>query len=86
MLNVTSFEFNSTGTEVTIYATGFGGVEKVMRDIKVPSQERFELSLEQVCNGVLVQDAFPYLNADIREFMITGTTPEEWNQIFPKED
>lgn len=33
-------------------------------------------------NGALIQDAFPFLNADEREFLMTGTPPEVWNKIF----
>jgi len=28
--------------------------------------------------GELVQNAFPHLSADEREFIISGITPEEW--------
>jgi hypothetical protein len=31
---------------------------------------------------VLVQDLFPELDADQREFLMTGATPEEWKGIF----
>ena len=33
-------------------------------------------------NGALVQDAFPHLTADQREFIISGTTAEEWDNLF----
>ena len=32
--------------------------------------------------SALVQDAFPSLTADQREFILTGSTPEEWNEAF----
>jgi hypothetical protein len=32
--------------------------------------------------GKLIQDAFPMLNADQREFLLTGLTPEQWDKIF----
>lgn len=32
--------------------------------------------------GVLIQDAMPNLSADDREFLMTGTTPEEWKELF----
>lgn len=32
--------------------------------------------------GLLIQDAFPNLNADQREFLMTGITPAEWNETF----
>jgi hypothetical protein len=34
----------------------------------------------------LIQDAFPTLTADEREFILTGITSEEWDEIFPEED
>ena len=30
----------------------------------------------------LIQDIFPYLNADQREQIMTGTHPSCWNQMF----
>lgn len=33
-------------------------------------------------NGALVQDAFPHLTADQREFIISGATAEEWINLF----
>jgi hypothetical protein len=35
--------------------------------------------------GVLLQDAFPNLTADEREFIKTGITPEEWDEYFGKD-
>ena len=37
-------------------------------------------------NGVPVQDAFPHLNADDREFILTGILPNEWDEMFPSEE
>jgi len=34
----------------------------------------------------LVQIIFPNLDADEREFIMTGYTPEDWDNIFPPED
>ena len=34
-------------------------------------------------SGDLVQDAFPHLSASAREFLISGSTHEEWEKIFP---
>jgi len=35
--------------------------------------------------GVLLQDAFPNLTAEEREFIKTGITPEEWDEYFGKD-
>ena len=34
-------------------------------------------------NGELLQRAFPQLSADDREFIKTGVTAEEWDEIIP---
>ena len=36
--------------------------------------------------GKLAQDAFPHLNAEEREFLKTGYTPEDWAVMFPGEE
>lgn len=36
--------------------------------------------------GALLQCAFPDLSADDREFIKTGITKEEWEEIFGKEE
>jgi hypothetical protein len=30
----------------------------------------------------MVQDAFPHLSADEREFLMSGATPAEWADVF----
>jgi hypothetical protein len=35
---------------------------------------------------VLIQNAFPKLTAEQREFILTGYTPEDWEILFPPED
>jgi hypothetical protein len=35
---------------------------------------------------VPIQDCFPHLSADDREFILTGITAEEWDQLESKED
>lgn len=32
--------------------------------------------------GMLIQDAMPNLSPDEREFMMTGCTPEDWEDMF----
>ena len=33
--------------------------------------------------GLLIQKAMPHLSADDREFLMTGLTPEDWEEMFP---
>lgn len=37
-------------------------------------------------NGALLQDAFPNLNADEREFFKSGITPAEWDDMCREEE
>jgi len=57
------------------------------RDIAI-TQEEFDSIGNIVLNGapVLIQDAFPHLSDDDREFLMTGITPEEWDEHFSEED
>jgi hypothetical protein len=46
-----------------------------------------ELQLDAYERGSLLQEAFPNLDADQREFIKTGITKEEWVEIYgPDED
>lgn len=47
------------------------------------SEEEFAKASALWKTGALIQNAFPSLNADLREFIKTGITPAEWNDIFP---
>lgn len=42
--------------------------------------------LDEWSNCALVQNVFPHLSADDREFLITGMTPEEWDALTKEED
>ena len=54
--------------------SGLTGKTNVM-DIPVTLNE----IQEWIESGRSIQDAFPGLNANQREFLLTGTTPEEWD-------
>jgi hypothetical protein len=41
-----------------------------------------EEQLSQWSSGGLAQDVFPDLNLEQREFLISGSTPEEWKEMF----
>tara|TARA_R100000664_G_scaffold27698_1_gene38580 strand:+ start:2139 stop:2354 length:216 start_codon:yes stop_codon:yes gene_type:complete len=30
-----------------------------------------------------IQDALPYLSVDEREFLMSGISPEDWNELYP---
>jgi hypothetical protein len=66
----------------TIIARRSPFTHKVNR-MEIPlSHAEFEKRAILWQSGMLIQDAFPMLNAGQREFIKTGITPEEWNDMF----
>lgn len=63
----------------------FTGVEHTM-EFPLFTQETFEERLKRWAAGALIQDAFPELNDDEREFIMTGITPTEWDEEFRERD
>ena len=50
------------------------------------SPDQYHEGMEAYKNGKLMQDAFPFLSADEREFLISGMLPDEWERLFGKEE
>lgn len=51
------------------------------RDIPVTQDQ-----VERWYNGELIQMAMPELSADDREFLMTGITPEVWDNAFSEQE
>lgn len=73
-----AFEANELGgtkvTRVSVFS------RKLNSMVLPVSQDRIEVWASGA--GALVQDAFPELDADQREFLMSGATPEEWDEMF----
>ena len=69
--------FHNDGTFSLTKRSPFSGKEHTMR-LK-GTIENFQ---SWSYGGVLIQNAFPHLNSDEREFIMTGITTEEWNAEF----
>lgn len=41
---------------------------------------------EAYSNGMKIQNAFPQLSPEEREFILTGATQEEWDKAFPEDE
>lgn len=50
-------------------------------DIPLTSLE-FDMGELRRANGELIQNVYPNLDNEQREFLISGITPEEWSEIF----
>ena len=62
----------------------YGEKTMVMPGITVAQFEvRMQWWMEK---GMNIQDAFPMLSDDQREFLMTGLTPEEWDDLFGEEE
>jgi hypothetical protein len=59
----------------------FSGVEHSM-DLPV-TQEQLDRWQK---GGELIQRVFPHLSVQQREFLMTGTTQEEWDAAFPEDE
>ena len=58
------------------------GIENSM-DIDVTNEQ---LAAWDYGNGELIQNAMPNVNADEREFILTGYTPEDWEGMYGSGD
>jgi hypothetical protein len=63
-------------------STPFGQKEMVLNC----TPDQYLAGLKSYKEGALMQNAFPFLNADEREFLISGTTPDEWDRMFGSEE
>lgn len=58
-----------------------------IHDMDIPlTEEQYEEGMKKRDSGALIQDAFPTLTDEQREFILSGITPEEWDSTFPEED
>ena len=50
--------------------------------------DEFDLGCRRFADGkgALVQDAFPFLSGDEREFLLTGMTPDEWDDLMGEDE
>lgn len=48
------------------------------------TEKEFKACFTKWMRGTLIQDAFPMLNAEEREFVMNGITPQEWDEMFGK--
>ena len=73
------------GDEAAIILTRKSDVTGEVNSMKLPVDiEKFQKDLDIYQNqDMFIQDAFKYLDPEQREFVKTGITPDEWDELFP---
>ena len=61
------------------------GVDHVM-DLPISKEKLEYWNNSQSTWRAHIQDVFPELSADQREFLMTGITSQEWNNVFGDEE
>lgn len=58
-----------------------------IHDMDIPlTEKQLQEGYEKMDKGILIQDAFPMLDDDAREFLLSGITPQEWESMYSEED
>ena len=58
-------------------------LDGISRTMELPiSPAQYLAGMDKWENGALVQDAFPNLHPELREFLKTGITPDQWADLF----
>ncbi len=60
-------------------------ITKKINTMELPITQE-HLDIYETVGDMLIQDAFPNLNVEQREFLLSGITPQEWNDTFGEED
>jgi hypothetical protein len=80
-MSTSTFEpFDDGKKTLVMNSSMFGGPEK-SKIFNIPFSE-FSKHYAAYENGMLIQDAFPLLTTSEREFLITGITDDEWDELF----
>ena len=59
-------------------------ITKKMNTMELPITQE-NLDIYETVGDMLIQDAFPNLDKEQREFLLSGITPQEWNDTFGEE-
>ena len=69
---------------MTIQVTKQSIITRKMNTMELPITQE-HLDMYETVGDILVQDAFPNLDIGQREFLISGITPQEWEETFGEE-
>ena len=60
-------------------------ITKKINTMELPITQE-NLDTYETVGDMLIQDAFPNLDKEQREFLLSGITPQEWNDTFGEEE
>ena len=60
-------------------------ITKKINTMELPITQE-HLDTYETVGDILIQDAFPNLDKEQREFLLSGITPQEWNDTFGEEE
>jgi hypothetical protein len=70
---------------MTIQVTRQSVITKKINTMELPITQE-HLDIYETVGDILIQDAFPNLDAGQREFLLSGVTPQEWEETFGEEE
>jgi len=76
-------------TVVTTYLVDLSGLKNLKQMVFLVPVSQYAMGLAMYRKGMLMQDAFPFLSPNEREFLISGLLPSEFDDLFedlPDED
>ena len=60
-------------------------ITKKINTMELPITQE-HLDTYETVGDILIKDAFPNLDKEQREFLLSGITPQEWNDTFGEEE
>lgn len=58
-------------------------ITETVNEMEIPMSIRdYSIAIQKWKAGAMIQDAFPNLPAPMREFIMSGITPQEWDEMF----
>ena len=82
------YEIESRGPfcKVSLYLGSEHGIPAWKQMTFPCTAETLWLGITEWLTGELAKNAFPFLDAAEREFLISGLFPEEWDTLIPKDE
>lgn len=72
---------NQDGTwTLTVTPASWSGFKEP--SVLIFNEDEYQRYLEYLNEGMMIQEAFPFMSPEMREQIVSGITPREWNRVF----